>query len=165
MKKYLALLLAALTLTGCGGHTGGACTAERRPEIELPSLMVGTRDIAVAASRGTSEWSIKDGGHGSGVAACSGHPLDDENAPTLDVSSGDAVTLEFSDPPDEVSAAFWPESARNDAAHAESRTAETTLTALTPQPGRNVYELTASWDRETYSGTVRYVFCLSVPDA
>ena len=32
MKKCLALLLAALTLTGCGGRTGGPCTAERAPD-------------------------------------------------------------------------------------------------------------------------------------
>ncbi len=160
MKKYLALLLAALALTGCGGRTGGACTAERMPEIEYPTLMVCTRDIGVAASQGTKAWFLKDG---VGETACSGHPLDDEDAPFLNVFPGDAVTLDFSDPPDEVTAVFWPESTRDDIAHTESQPAEATLTTLTPQPGRNVYELTASWDRETYSGTVRYVFCLDAP--
>ena len=166
MKKYLALLAAVLLLggCGCGSQTGGRCTAERAPEIELPTLTVTAGAASAAASRGTSGWSIRNGEHGTGATFCCGHPLDDESAPWLDVPAGDTAALEFSDPPDEISAVFWPESARDDVAHAESKAAEVTLTALTPQPGRNVYELTASWDRETYSGTVRYVLCLSTPE-
>lgn len=136
---------------------------------EPPALTVATRQQSATAWRGTYSWD-KDEGNGThtGVEADSAHPLDVRNElpgiscwpDEISSSKSNEVTLLFSVEPVEVTVRCWERAqwADNTAAGENVSVSHSERFTFELSEGDYIYEVTAKWEQERYSGTAYYAF-------
>lgn len=169
MKKLLAMILALACLLGLT-----ACSKEEIPEtlpepggetLETPpELRIVSADGTVTASKGTYSWMYNNGFNWTGIEADSIHPLEYKGLVETLTTDDVAVTLEFDVTPDSITAVeCWSDEHWGDT-DAEGEAFELNDSKVNLKPGGWIYVIRASWDRENYDGSCRYVFHVICPE-
>ena len=165
------------TISPIGGADDSQVTVTEGLTLkEAPNLMVFSAGQSIAASRGTTSWMYKQP-DGTAVAVCgdSSHPLTRiDSMAVLDLhplytqlnahiqfqayQDGNALSLVN---PDKMTVRCWPETQWH-SSDPESEDVSTMVNSgnlfLTLKDGNYVYEVTATWERDSYEGTATYCF-------
>lgn len=153
MKKLLAITLALACLLGLT-----ACSGEKLEEP--PELRIVSTDATVTASKGTYSWMYNNGFNWTGIECDSIHPLEYQAYVETLTTDDLTVKLEFDVTPDSITAEeCWSDEHWGGDYNTPSETFDLNGNEVTLKPGGGwVYVISASWDRENYHGSCRYVF-------
>lgn len=136
----------------------------RTPEPVLsdaPDMNVTWEGGMLTIQSGNYSWTAPgENGEMTGLVACGAHPLDGFREQEFHVVTGDTITLSFPVEPDELLIRRWPGS---DMGNVDAKGETITPEGLTfpLEAGEWVYEITALWDRDTWSGEASYYLYLS----
>ncbi len=165
MKRILAIamiLMALLNLAGCSQRilenpTNGEKVFEEPPELYL---QVGEQEIR--ARGGTYSWDYKGRfNQRIGVEADAIHPLDGKEYWEGLETKETAAFLRFEEQPDQVRAHCWSDAHWGNH-EAQSEAVEVDGDRLPLKQGGYIYEVIASWERESYEGTAHYTVYIIV---
>ena len=125
--------------------------------LEPPHLFVSDGKNAIETQRLTTSWMTEnEDGMGSGIESDSPHPLEcKDRLPMLEITKKSAVILNFSAPPSKVTVKRYKLSATDYDDYTELPFSGNTFEA---KAGDYVYEIIATWNGQSYSGTVYYAF-------
>lgn len=173
MKKLLGLILALsclLGLSACGGETLETPPGLRGETLETPpELRIVSAGGTVTASKGTYSWMHNNGFNWTGIESDSIHPLEYKDLVETLTTDDATVKLEFDITPDSITAVeCWSDEHWGGDYTTPSESFGLTYYNDTPnitlKPGGWVYVIGASWDRENYDGSCRYVFHVIHPE-
>ena len=137
---------------------------------EPPALTVATRQQSATAWRGTYSWDKEDEGNGTftSVEADSAHPLDVRDVlpgitcwpDEISSTKSNEVTLLFGVEPVGVTVRCWERAqwSDNTAAGENVSVSHSEHFTFELSEGDYIYEVTAKWEQERYSGTAYYAF-------
>lgn len=172
MKKICCILLIC-----CLIHTFSACqtpapeTSPSAPESQTqpgeivlegaPDMTVTWPGGSITVRSGNYSWtSLCPNGEMNSVVACGKHLLDSLDKEEFHAVTGKKLTLSFPVEPDELVVTRW---SGSDTANIDAIGEQISLSdlVLSVEPGRWVYEITAVWNRESWSGSASYHLYIS----
>lgn len=167
MRKLFALILVCVLMTGCTSRPEETTA----PETTISELTVELSQVPdMRVSCGSDEFTVTSenycwnapgpDGAMSSVIANGHHPLERYQTKEFRVVADDRITLSFPVEPDSVTVLRW----AKDAGVKEKDRGETvTLDGLSfaMEEGSWIYQITVTWDRDTWSGNAEYELYLS----
>lgn len=167
MRRCFVLILACLILTGCANKPAETTAPETSvPDTiaeltQVPDMRVSCGDDAFSVTSENYSWTAPGpDGTMSSVIACGHHPLERYQTREFRVVTDAMITLSFPVEPDSVTVLRW---AKDAGVKAIDRGETVTLDGLSfaMEEGSWIYQITVTWDRDTWSGNAEYELNLS----
>ena len=129
---------------------------EEEPLSVAPELTVKCGEELLQVQSGNCSWEgPAANGKTMAFIACGAHPLDNISGQTFHKVHADTLELSFPAKPDRVTVRRWPGSDLGDT-DAPAQSAELEDLTFSLEQGNWVYEITATWERDTWGGTASY---------